>query len=193
MRKICWENSVVYYFHQYSNTEKQIINNKDIWKGLSHFRIARNFKDIKNSQIKNEFLSIINDVIHQNISYDQRYSILLKKFQLKFNKLLLSATSKILWLMDSKDSYVILDTLALNTLSELAGNINSEGEEKYFEFKSKWFHIFYEELPNIDRAIERTKDYFANSQNFNRTEDLEKLDEMWFKMRVFDMFLWNPN
>jgi len=190
---ICWEKCITYFFHQYLNFEKTIIDNKDIWKGLAHFRIARNFTDINNLNTKKEFIDLIQLSINHSHQFDERYIFLLEKFYIRFNKTLLSATSKILWLMDDKENYVILDTLAINTLEKYLGKINETGVEKYFAYKKKWYSFFNDELDNINRSIKNTYNFYANSKNFNNHDELEELNQKWFKMRVFDMFLWNPN
>ncbi len=186
-----WELQVIKYYQQYKEIEKKLIDTNDLFGALAHFRIARNFSGIAQQDKKNELLGIINSVIqNKKLTSKEKYNQLLNKFKNTYEKELISATSKILWFVDSKQDFIIYDTLAVNSLSNHKKLANKNGSEKYFDFCEKWHELYNENEEQITQAIERTKDFFRNSPNFNN-KDVNVMNETWFKMRVLDMYLWN--
>ncbi len=157
---------------------------------LAHFRIARNFSGIREQDNKDELVAIINSVIlNKSQSSRDKYSELLDKFRKRYKKELISATSKILWFVDSKQDFIIYDTLAVANLRKHKELTDIDGSKKYFDFCDKWRELFAEHQNNINQAVERTKDFYQTSPHFN--ECISVMDEQWFRMRVLDMYLWN--
>jgi hypothetical protein len=188
--KTVWELQVIKYYQQYSELEKILIDNNDFFGALTHFRIARNFIGLRNQNSKDELVAIINTVIlNETLSSRKKYIELLDKFKHRYKKQLLSATSKILWFMDSKNDYIIYDSLGEKSLTKLTGTIDGIGFEKYFKFCDKWTELFTENEIDIKQATLRVKDFYLNSPNFN-DKNLDVMDTQWFRQRVFDMFLW---
>ena len=74
-------------------------------------------------------------------------------------------------------------------MTKLTGTIGGIGFEKYFKFCDKWTELFTENEIDIKQATLRVKDFYLNSPNFN-DKNLDVMDTQWFRMRVFDMFLW---
>ncbi len=187
---IVWELQVIKYYQQYKEVEKQLIDNKDLFGALAHFRIARNFSGIREQDNKDELVAIINSVIlNKSQSSRDKYSELLDKFRKRYKKELISATSKILWFVDSKQDFIIYDTLAVANLRKHKELTDIDGSKKYFDFCDKWRELFTEHQNNINQAVERTKDFYQTSPHFD--ECISVMDEQWFKMRVLDMYLWN--
>ena len=186
-----WELQVIKYYQQYKDIEKKLIDTNNLFGALAHFRIARNFSGIAQQDRKNELVAIINSVTQNTaLSSKEKYTQLLDKFKNTYNKELISATSKILWFSDSKEDFIIYDTLAVNSLSNHKKLADKNGSEKYFDFCEKWHELYKENEQQITQAIERTKDFYANSPNFN-DKDINIMNETWFKMRVLDMYLWS--
>ncbi len=190
---IVWELQVIKYYQQYKEVEKQLIDNKDLFGALAHFRIARNFSGIREQEKKDELVAIINSVVlNQSLSSKQKYAELLDKFKRRYKKELVSATSKILWFIDSKQDFIIYDTLAVSNLRKHKKLADLGGKEKYFDFCDKWRELFAENQQKINKAVERTKDFYIKAPHFD-DERISVMDEIWFRMRVMDMYLWNSN
>ncbi len=189
---ITWELQVIKYYQQYKEIEKQLIDNNDLFGALAHFRIARNFSGIREQDNKNELVAIINSVtFNKSLTSRDKYTELLDKFRKRYKKELISATSKILWFTDSKQDFIIYDTLAVANLRKHKALTDAEGDSKYFDFCDKWREFFAEHQHDIIQAVERTKAFYQKSPHFE--ERLCVMDEHWFRMRVLDMYLWNSN
>lgn len=189
--KIVWEFQVVKYYQQYKEIEKALIDGNNLFGALAHFRIARNFSGIAKQDKKEELRAVISSVTENKLlSSKEKYIELLNKFKIIYNKELVSATSKILWFMDSKKDFIIYDTLADTSLRNHKKLADKNGSEKYFDFCDKWHELYNENEQQISQAIKRTKDFYVSSPNFNDL-DINIMDETWFKMRVLDMYLWN--
>jgi len=187
---ITWELQVIKYYQQYKEIEKQLIDNNDLFGALAHFRIARNFSGIREQDNKDELVAIINSVIlNKSQSSRDKYSELLDKFRKRYKKELISATSKILWFVDSKQDFIIYDTLAVANLRKHKELTDKSGSKKYFDFCDRWRELFVEHQNNINQAVERTKDFYQSSPHFD--ESISIMDEQWFRMRILDMYLWN--
>ncbi len=189
---IVWELQVIKYYQQYKEIEKDLIDNNDLFGALAHFRIARNFSGIREQDNKDELVAIINSVtFNKSLSSRDKYKELLDKFRRRYKKELVSATSKILWFVDSKQDFIIYDTLAVANLRKHKALADAEGSSKYFDFCDKWRELFAEHQHDINQAVARTKDFYQKSPHFD--ERLSVMDEQWFRMRVLDMYLWNSN
>ena len=187
---ITWELQVIKYYQQYKEVEKDLIDNNDLFGALAHFRIARNFSGIREQDNKDELVAIINSVtFNKSLSSRDKYKELLDKFRKRYKKELVSATSKILWFVDSKQDFIIYDTLAVANLRKHKALADAEGSSKYFDFCDKWRELFAEHQHDINQAVTRTKDFYQKSPHFD--ERLSVMDEQWFRMRVLDMYLWN--
>lgn len=188
---ITWELQVIKYYQQYKEVEEQLIKENDLFGAMSHFRIARNFIGIKEQKNKDELVEIINSVItNQSISSQEKYSELLDRFKKRYKKQLISATSKILWFVDSKENFIIYDTLAVANLRKHRFLSNKDGDEKYFEFCSMWRDFYNTKEEQIDSAVSRVKKFYESIPNFDNG-NFEVMNQKWFRMRVLDMYLWN--
>lgn len=190
---ITWELQVIKYYQQYKEVEEQLIKEKDLFGAMAHFRIARNFIGIREKKNKDELVEIINSVItNQSFSSQKKYSELLYRFKKRYKKELISATSKILWFVDSKEDFIIYDTLAIANLRKHRFLSIKDGEEKYFEFCDKWRDFYSTKEQQIESAVNRVKKFYESIPNFDNGE-FEIMNKKWFRMRVLDMYLWNSN
>lgn len=188
---ITWELQVIKYYQQYKEVEKDLIDNNDLFGALAHFRIARNFSGIREQDNKDELVAIINSVtFNKSLSSRDKYKELLDKFRKRYKKELVSATSKILWFVDSKQDFIIYDTLAVANLRKYKALADAEGSSKYFDFCDKWRELYQSKENHIQEATNRVKKFYQAIPNF-KDNDLDKMDEQWFRMRVLDMYLWN--
>lgn len=190
---ITWELQVIKYYQQYKEVEEQLIKEKDLFGAMAHFRIAKNFIGIREKKNKDELVEIINSVItNQSFSSQKKYSELLYRFKKRYKKELISATSKILWFVDSKEDFIIYDTLAIANLRKHRFLSIKDGEEKYFEFCDKWRDFYSTKEQQIESAVNRVKKFYESIPNFDNG-DFEIMNKKWFRMRVLDMYLWNSN
>lgn len=186
-----WEIQVIKYYQQYMEVEKSLIDRNDIFGALAHFRIARNFSGISDIQQKEQLILGINNIVENtSLSSDEKYIHLFNHFKDTYKKELISATSKILWFTDSKESHIIYDTIALNNLTKIKGNVAGLGYNKYFSYRDKWQELYKENHALIESAINRVKDFLTKTPNFD-VKSLIVMDSPWFKMRVLDMYLWS--
>jgi len=187
---ITWELQVIKYYQQYKEVEKQLIDKNDLFGALAHFRIARNFSGIREQDNKDELVAIINSVtFNKSLSSRDKYKELLDKFRKRYKKELVSATSKILWFVDSKQDFIIYDTLAIANLRKHKALADAEGSSKYFDFCDKWREYSTKEQ-QIESAVNRVKKFYESIPNFDNG-DFEIMNKKWFRMRVLDMYLWN--
>lgn len=187
---IAWELQVIKYYQQYKEQEKVLIDGNDLFGALAHFRIARNFSGIAEQNNKDELIAIINStILNKALTSEQKYIDLLDKFKWRYQKELISATSKILWFTDNKEQYIIYDKLALNNLAKLKGGISGDGQKKYYVFCNKWQELFVENEKQIKIAAQRVKEFYLTTPNF-KDENIDVMDTLWFRMRVLDVYLW---
>jgi hypothetical protein len=190
---IAWELQVIKYYQQYKEQEKVLIDGNDLFGALAHFRIARNFSGIAEQNNKDELIAIINStILNKALTSEQKYIDLLDKFKWRYQKELISATSKILWFTDNKEQYIIYDTLALNNIVKIKGGISGDGQKKYYAFCNKWQDLFVENEKQIKIAAQRVKEFYLTTPNF-KDENIDVMDTLWFRMRVLDVYLWGAN
>ncbi|MBT8567211.1 hypothetical protein [Polynucleobacter sp. Tro8-14-1] len=185
-----WELQVIKYYQQYCESEKILLEKNNLFKAMTYFKIIRNFNGIGSKENKEEFLQIINSVVNNSkLSSEQKYIELFNKLKQRYNKQFISATSKILWLRDNKEQHIIFDDNAIKNVIKLRGKIKASGYEKYFMFCKKWRELFKENEKQILKSTQRVKEFYLDTPNFS-SSDIDVMDKLWFRMRVFDIYLW---
>ena len=170
------------YYVAYYDIEKPILdaissnNRENISEGMrkymgGYMKISRNFKGknyLKIYDITKEFY----DSKNTNI---ESLSALFHKMELLsgINKNAKVASSKLLWLFNR--NVVIMDNFNKKVLNVKTDN--------YSDYLNRWETEFQNKKKEIDQII--------------LSHDLKSLDnvfsENWFKMRVFDQYLWTLN
>lgn len=178
MRKI-EPRDIMRYYVTYFDIEKNIIekilaSNDDSGNPAyynyvnKHMKIGRNFKprsaDMVLLTIKNMLLNEGNLGVEELSDRYARYEILSKP-TIKNVKV---AASKLLWLFENET--IIMDN---NNMKVLKAN-------NYKEYVKKWRELYSLKLIEINEIIEK---------NFKGLEEV--INENWFKMRIFDQYLWS--
>lgn len=164
---------IMRYYVCYKDIEEQILNDfsndiekiKALKNYMNYMKISRNFK----SDSQEKILRILNsqsqlDVLNLSNSFSKE-KILSGK-----NKNALVAASKFKWLFNRET--IIMDNYNREILMVIQGDY-----KKYCEV---WNENFLHHEKDIERATKELKEIIKDSI----------LEEKWFKMRVFDLFLW---
>ena len=132
---------------------------------MFYMKISRNFKS--DSQLK--IIEILNSQkkfdVNKLSNHFEAEGILSGQ-----NKKALVAASKFIWLINKET--IIMDNYNREILMTEEGNYN--------EYYEKWNENFNKRKIELERAIQELKKIIQD----------KILDEDWFKMRVFDLFLW---
>jgi len=172
---------IMRYYVTYNDIEKQILldvhsnsfETRDAALGKymnNHMRIGRNFKATDDS--KDMIFNITNNFFKYGDNEIEVLSNLYFEKKLLNNKISNAkvAASKLLWLFDQE--IIIMDNFNKSVLDVKT--------ENYSDYISKWKSVFDIKVKEIDNVI---KQY-----NFDKIDPI--INEQWFKMRVFDQYLW---
>ena len=168
---------IMRYYVAYYDIEKKLVNAIRNGKGEekekachtyinSYMGIGRNFKTNSSPML---LITIENMLLNEgNLGVEElsdRYvrNELVSRPEIKNVKV---AASKLLWLYEPET--IIMDNNNMNVLKAY----------DYSTYVQKWNELFESKLPEIDEVISSLFPNFDNVMN-----------ERWFKMRVFDLFL----
>mgnify|MGYP001172645044 CR=1 FL=1 len=182
LRQISCKDLLRFYFWWFTKEEKICIdfNNESkksaaLYQYLKYMKIARNFKKNNPDNIFLAASRIFKD--NKNEDKGKIINLLSEEFnRLNLlsgnNKNAIVAASKILWLFDRET--IIMDNLNKNILKRFGKIKNYEDYEKI------WKNKYKENEKSINSII----------KEYNMTKIDKVFNQKWFKMRVFDMFLW---
>lgn len=161
-------------------------------EALRYFQVARNFarltKDPSSAKrIRETLLKVRSD--NSLATPGDKVNALATSFQKDFGQFNLSAATKLLWL-SFRAPYVVYDKRAVTALSKHAGH--RAVAKSYTNFSDAW----RAEFGKFDRAIATailnlpSGRAFMPKTQFTDTELKALAAQVWFKERVFDIFLW---
>lgn len=172
---------IMRYYVTYMDIEKQIlidVHSNSITKREtalkkymnSHMKIGRNFR-----KFDYKYETIYNLTLDSHTSNPNDIESLSKKFlerdilsgEIKNAKV---AASKLLWLFNQ-------NTIIIDNLNKTILNIKTNN---YSDYTSKWEMVFKSKINEINSIIQK-----YNFANIDTT-----INKPWFKMRVFDQYLW---
>lgn len=162
----------------------------DIRKALRHFKVARNFKGLKDDVTATKIRHILLRVrSRKNISEQKRVLLLADAFEKEDFLHNISAASKLLWL-SYQAPVIIYDSRAYSALKfeyEYKG-----GVKNYEQYCDAWRTAYKESEEEINRAVKRLSKVrmFTPGERFSRETLLLLVNQRWFKERVFDIYLW---
>jgi hypothetical protein len=159
----------------------------NVRKALGYFRVARTFKDL---------VANLTVILHSlnGVRRDQTLSTphekvdrLAECLSRTFNKVNISAASKLLWL-SYRDPFVIYDNRAVNALK---GRFDRRFSN-YEEYSKVWREEYRRYDDKIQSAVEKLPKgrMFMRSCTLSDEELMRMVKEAWFTERVFDIFLW---
>ena len=159
-------------------------------KALRYFQVARNFKGLKHdSSISEKILNaliLIKDDMTLTTPID-KVNKLAAVFLEDFKQFNISSASKLFWL-SYRYPYVIYDSRAVKALKR-AGCRNIKD---YSSYVSAWRGEFLKMEVNIGSAIQHLP-FGRRFMPYTPLSDDDLVSyskELWFKERVFDIFLW---
>ena len=109
---------------------------------------------------------------------------LAQEMQRHFGRLNVGAASKLLWMLYPNE-VVIFDSYALKALMRLEEGSSASPLKNYATFHSAW----WTQYAALEEAIERATQTIAAT--LRSETDRQMLGTKWFRMRVFDRWLWN--
>lgn len=160
-------------------------------KAAVNYRINRHFKNIEGETRFDKALKALDEVSDsvtvENV--DEIVSQLAERFKSDYGKTAISAASKFLWFR-CKSPVVIYDSRAFKCLKKLCdGRLD---EHDYKEYRRNWKAQFAKHENSIRSScadLVRVKD-FSLAQDAT-DQGLEQLvNNLWFRERVFDKYLW---
>lgn len=168
---------IMRYYVNYSDYEKDLLESI---KHDSHNLLAQ-FKSYKNGYMKvgrnfepgkdEEILSTLKIFSNANKSVEELSEEFKMKGLAKNGHSTIVASSKFLWLYNHET--VIMDNYNLHALGLKS--------TKYQDYKNEWIIWFERHEEGIGNLIQR--------YNFDKMDPV--MNEKWFKMRVFDQYLWS--
>ncbi len=154
-----------------------------------YYRVARNFKTIVEDRLDGALKAI--DAVKHPITdenVDSTVRGIAKAFKSDYDKNLISAASKFLWILH-KAPVVIYDARAISTLRSCGEKF---GECDYKGYRKGWLAQFVVHEKSIQKAcaeLIQVKDYsLAHAMADKELASLVR--NRWFHERVFDKFLW---
>jgi len=162
----------------------------DLREALSHFGIARNFRNISEDKIARTAIDTLLKVSGDNSpSAEQKVIKLARRFEAKFNKFNLSAASKLLWLRH-RSPFLIFDDRAFRSLKRLSQEPFKKQE--YLKYVSAWRSTYDQNQNAIKQAVTHLPDAlpFVRDWYQSKEEIASLASQDWFQERIFDIYLW---
>jgi len=162
----------------------------DLRKALKHFRIARNFRNIKDGVTAKGVINSLLKVSSDDTQFPKQKVInLADQFQDTFGQFNLSAASKLLWLRH-RSPFLIFDDRAFRSLQSLSQTRFKKRD--YSKYVSTWRSTYDQHRNAIKQAVIRLPDALPFVRDWYQSkEEIESLaSQDWFQERIFDIYLW---
>ena len=163
----------------------------DIRKALSYFQVARNFKGLKAPENATFIVKSLKEVRTNEAlsSPELKVKKLAHKLQERFGQFNLSAASKLLWL-SYREPYIVYDNRAVRALKKKFGHRFDVRD--YGAYSNAWREEYVKTEGLIQAAVEQLPKgrMFMRSCPLPDPKLVRLAKKVWFKERVFDVFLW---
>ncbi|MBI5759848.1 MAG: hypothetical protein HZA46_15120 [Planctomycetales bacterium] len=163
---------------------------KVLHKALHYFRVSRSFKGIGDGQKATQILNAVVDIgENSTLEPENKVMNLAKRFQGEFDRLNVSAASKLLWLR-YRHPFVIYDARAVSTLQKQFDHDFDKGD--YVAYWKAWHEEYGKHQGAVKEAAARLKELQPFVSTWHQSEGslTTMAQEPWFLERVFDIYLW---
>lgn len=155
---------------------------------LNYYKIARNFKGLKEDEVAENISKELLKVDGFRGSYSKNVEKLAESFKVSW-QYNLSAASKLLWLR-YRSPYLIYDSRAVTALRRMGNKFKNADYTLYCEAWRKEFEKRSDEISLAARGLVNLPRKYTAAYNLKGDELTEIVDSEWFIERVFDIYLW---
>ncbi|HEY0378438.1 MAG TPA: hypothetical protein VGC87_16095 [Pyrinomonadaceae bacterium] len=160
-----------------------------IRNALSYYKVARNFKGLKEDNVAENISKKLLEVDGSRGSYSENVEKLADSFKVSCGQYNLSAASKLLWLR-YRSPYLVYDKRAVTALNRLSNKLKNADYTSYCEAWLKEYEKRSGEISSAAHGLVNLPRKYTAAFTLTDNDLIKIVHSKWFIERVFDIYLW---